>query len=101
MRTVISDAIAPDLIAVLGESLSNASRHADANAVEVLLAVDDQISLWVSDDGRGFGEDISESGMGNMRERALKHGGTFTVTSAPGQGTTLCWQVPVKGAAPG
>jgi len=98
VRTLISADVAPDLIAVLGESLSNASRHAEASSVEIVLAVDDQVSLSVTDDGRGFGQEVAESGLGNMRERALKHGGTFTITSVAGQGTTLCWQVPVKAA---
>jgi signal transduction histidine kinase len=97
LRTMVSDDVAPDLIAVLGETLSNASRHANASAVDVVLAVGDQITLSVTDDGQGF-QDVAESGLRSMRQRALKHGGTFTVTSAAGQGTTVCWQVPVRPA---
>jgi signal transduction histidine kinase len=97
VRTLVSAEVAPDLMAVLSESLSNASRHAEATAVDVVLTVGDQVSLSVTDDGRGFGEEVSESGLRYMRERALKHGGTFTVTSSAGQGTTVCWQVPVTG----
>ncbi len=96
VRSLVTAEVAPDLIAVLAEALSNASRHAQATSVDVLLLADDHISLSVTDDGRGFGEEIAESGLGNMRERALKHGGTFSVSSSPGQGTTLCWQVPVR-----
>ena len=99
VRSLVSAEVAPDLIAVLGELLSNASRHAQATSVEVLLRADDHVSLSVTDDGRGFGEEIAESGLGNMRERALKHGGTFSVSSAAGQGTTVCWQVPVRASA--
>ena len=83
MRTLVPDHVAPDLLAVLGESLSNASRHADASTVEVLVSVDEQVRVRVTDDGRGMGEDVRESGLGNMRERALKHGGTLTVTAGP------------------
>ena len=35
VRSVVGAHLAPDLLAVLGEALSNASRHADASAVEV------------------------------------------------------------------
>jgi signal transduction histidine kinase len=30
-----------------------------------------------------------------MRDRAVKHGGTMTVTSAAGGGTTIDWRVPL------
>ena len=36
VRTLVSGELAPDLLAVLGESLSNASRHAQASRVDVL-----------------------------------------------------------------
>jgi signal transduction histidine kinase len=97
MRTLVPDNVAPDLLAVLGESLSNASRHADATTVEVLVSVTDHVRVLVTDDGRGMGEDVRESGLGNMRERALKHGGTLTVTSSAGEGTTVDWRVPILG----
>jgi signal transduction histidine kinase len=95
VRTLVPDNVAPDLLAVLGESLSNASRHADASTVEVLVSVGDHVRVVVTDDGRGMGDDIRESGLGNMRERALKHGGTLTVTSTAGGGTTVDWRVPI------
>jgi signal transduction histidine kinase len=95
LRTLVPPAVAPDLLAVLGESLSNASRHADASSVEVTVAVDDHVRVVVTDDGRGIAEDVRESGLGNMRDRAVKHGGTMTVTSAAGGGTTIDWRVPL------
>jgi signal transduction histidine kinase len=95
VRTLVPDNVAPDLLAVLGESLSNASRHADASTVEVLVSVSDQVRVVVSDNGRGMADDVRESGLGNMRERALKHGGTLTVTSNAGSGTTVDWRVPI------
>jgi signal transduction histidine kinase len=96
IRTLVPDNVAPDLLAVLGESLSNASRHADATTVEVLVSVTDHVRVLVTDDGRGMGDDVRESGLGNMRERALKHGGTLTVTSTAGEGTTVDWRVPIS-----
>ena len=43
VRTLVGAHVAPDLLAVLGEALSNASRHADASAVEVVVSAGDQI----------------------------------------------------------
>jgi signal transduction histidine kinase len=95
VRTLVPDHVAPDLLAVLGESLSNASRHADASSVAVTVSVGKEVRVVVTDDGIGIAEDVRESGLGNMRERALKHGGTLTVTSTAGTGTTVEWRVPV------
>jgi signal transduction histidine kinase len=94
VRTLVRPELAPDLLAVLGEALSNASRHAEASAVDVLVAAGDEVVVVVADDGRGMADDVRESGLGNMRERALKHGGTFTLSSTTGQGTTVEWRVP-------
>ena len=96
VRSIVPDHVAPDLLAVLGESLSNASRHSGASRVEVLVSAGDHARVVVTDDGRGMGEDVRESGLGNMRERALKHGGTLTVTSNAGAGTTVDWTVPIR-----
>ena len=94
VRSLVPADVAPDLLAVLGEALSNASRHAEASQVEVVLVAGDEIALTIADDGRGFPDDVVESGLGNMRERAHKHGGDMTVESTPGHGTTISWIVP-------
>jgi signal transduction histidine kinase len=95
VRSLVSSDVAPDLLAVLGEALSNASRHAGASQVDVLLAAGDQITLTIADDGRGFPDQVVEGGLGNMRERAHKHGGEMTVASTRSVGTTITWVVPL------
>ena len=75
VRSLVPADVAPDLLAVLGEALSNASRHAEATRVQVLLAASDEITLTITDDGRGLPDHVVEGGLGNMRERAHKHGG--------------------------
>jgi signal transduction histidine kinase len=60
----------------------------------VTLEAGDGLTLTVADDGRGIPADAEISGLQNMRERAEQLGGTCTITSAPGQGTTIVWRVP-------
>ena len=94
VRTRIPPAVVPDVLAVLGEALSNAARHAEATAVEVELSATDDIRLLVRDNGRGVPEGALESGLSNMRQRADRLGGRCLVESAPGQGTSVEWSVP-------
>jgi signal transduction histidine kinase len=100
VRSLVQDDVAPDILAVLREVLSNASRHADATSVDVLLEAGQQLTLQVVDDGRGIGENVIEGGLSNMRDRAGKHGGTLTVSSAPGLGTTITWSIPLAEPRP-
>lgn len=98
VRTVLGEDLAPELIAVLAEALSNASKHADATAVSVLVTAGDRVVLTVTDNGRGLPPDVVESGLANIRERAAQRGGTCEVRSQPGVGTTLVWAVPAQHA---
>jgi signal transduction histidine kinase len=51
--------------------------------------------LVVEDDGQGLpAHPTSGMGMASMRARALRAGGTLTVTSSPGQGTSIHLVVP-------
>jgi signal transduction histidine kinase len=100
VRTMVGDDLAPDLLAVLGEALSNASRHAEASHVDVLVSArDGDVVAQVTDDGQGFPQEVAESGLRNMRERAVRRGGTFSISSAPGEGTRVTWRVPARGPA--
>jgi signal transduction histidine kinase len=96
VRTLIGPDVAPDVLAVLAEALSNASRHAEASAVTVLLSAGAQITLTVGDNGRGLPARVAESGLSNMRERAERLGGACVVSSKPGSGTTVRWSVPAR-----
>jgi signal transduction histidine kinase len=78
---------------VVGEALSNVVRHAQATSVDVTIAAGGrELSITVADDGRGGASE--KSGLANLRNRAERHGGTFTLTSS-GAGTTLRWAIPL------
>ncbi|TNM39852.1 GAF domain-containing protein [Nocardioides albidus] len=94
VRSLVPDDVVPDLLAVLAEGLSNASRHAEATAVQVVVAAGDEVVLRVRDNGRGMSGSVAESGLANIRARAELRGGTLAVESVPEGGTALVWTVP-------
>jgi signal transduction histidine kinase len=95
VRTLISPEAAPEVLAVLGEALSNVTRHAAATRVDVCIAADQKITLEVIDNGVGIAPCVVESGLRNMRARAAKRGGTCTIEPAAGGGTRVFWVVPL------
>jgi signal transduction histidine kinase len=87
------------------EALTNASKHASPKAVSVLIHRNpSEVRLVIEDDGKGFdaSEPLSEGqiGLAGMRERAHLIGGSLTVESSPGQGTTICVSIPLAGPGP-
>jgi len=82
--------------AVAAEAISNAVRHSGATHISVIVTVDDEFSLEVTDDGRGIPANNQRcSGLANMRRRAELLGGTCEITPAVEHGTTVRWTVPV------
>jgi nitrate/nitrite-specific signal transduction histidine kinase len=89
----LSPGVEEALYHISQEALNNALKHAEATEIMVTLAAgDDDIELLVADNGSGFDpHEVRPGGMGlsTMRERAQRFGGELSVTSAPGQGTTV------------
>ncbi len=90
----VDSEVAATAFRVVQEALTNALRHAEATTVTVhARALRGGLSLAVTDDGRGF--DLADArgrvglGLVGMRERVRAVGGTFSITSAPGEGTTV------------
>ena len=84
---------------VVQESLTNVVRHASATTASVALANRaDRLRVLIEDDGAGFDPRQRPSrphlGIGGMLERAELVGGTVSVTSAVGAGTTVVLEVP-------
>jgi signal transduction histidine kinase len=98
VETDVPADIADHAVAVLGEALSNAARHAGAQAVDVRLRCGGgELTLVVTDDGCGVPGAVARSGLTNMEERAIALGGSFTLGAREeGGGTRLVWRVPVK-----
>lgn len=84
------------------ECLNNVEKHARANMVQVKLEfVQESLSLVVKDDGVGF--DLEKRlatggsfGLLGMRERVQLLEGSVEMQSAPGEGTKVIFQIPLK-----
>jgi len=87
------------LYRIVQESLTNVVKHAQAAHVSVLLTRrGGSVAAVIEDDGRGFEPGEADGGFGleGMRERIQLLDGTLTIESAPGGGTTLVAEVPVR-----
>ena len=90
-----------DFFLIYKEALNNIAKYAQASHVWVhLLRKDAALLLTIQDDGNGFEtrqlvrhHALGGNGLKNMTLRAEKMGGTLTVVSAPGQGTTITLQI--------
>jgi len=89
------------VLRIVQEALSNVRRHAKARSATVTFEmIDGTLVLSVRDDGDGFDPSSLTRGewprfdLQAMRERAEAVGGTLTVESAPGRGTTICARFP-------
>jgi signal transduction histidine kinase len=104
--TAVPDIVSENLLAVIREAVTNIGRHASATSASVTVDVTDgQCRLQVVDNGRGLSSTRSVGGglgLGNLRRRAEKLHGEFTIESpGGGAGTRLVWLVPVdQSAAP-
>ncbi|WP_307806355.1 GAF domain-containing protein [Streptomyces sp. FH025] len=87
--------VADAAVAVLEEALSNAARHARADAAEVTVAADDELTVTVTDNGIGLPENGRLGGLANLTDRATSLGGVFTARTLPEGGTELVWRVPL------
>ncbi len=93
--SVVSHNLAEHAEAVVREAIINAVRHAHATQLNVIVKVEDGLSIEVSDDGRGISERTKRSGLMNMRYRAQNLHGTFSIDTPESGGTVLRWSAPL------
>jgi len=87
------------------EALQNAAKHAGDGAVATVHVgeVDDVLTFEVADDGAGFdmaGTAAEGHGFVNMADRLGAFGGSVTVRSAVGAGTTITGTLPLGRGTP-
>ncbi len=81
------------------EALTNSAKYAGARSIDVTVeTVDRDAVITVRDDGAGFDLQKSQAGhhgLSGMRFRAASLGGSMSVVSAPGAGTSLTIVLPL------
>ncbi len=92
------------LFRIAQEALNNARRHSGADHVSLKMEfAHNGARMTVSDNGKGFEVPlrlgdlarVGKLGLAGMQERAQLLGGTLTIDTAPGKGTTLAVEVPL------
>jgi signal transduction histidine kinase len=80
---------------IAAETVTNACKHAEASHVQIRLRQDDaMLRLDVRDDGCGGASFVAGGGMSGLSDRATTLGGTFTVDSPHGGGTSIAATLP-------
>jgi two-component system sensor histidine kinase DegS len=99
----LPEEVAITLFRIIQEALRNIWRHSGATGAGINIAwLDKKIRVTISDNGKGFklsgkvGDLAKQGKLGlvGMQERAQLVGGTLSVQSEPGKGTTITVEAP-------
>lgn len=101
-NTVISEALGLIAYRLVQETLTNASKYAEATKVSVHLQVDERyLKLEISDNGKGMdmsqGFDVTH-GLKGMQHRVTAIGGKIQIESEPGKGMFTLALIPLNAA---
>jgi signal transduction histidine kinase len=96
--SLLSPELEVNLLRITQEALSNVRKHAKASQVNVTLSyLEELVLLDIQDDGLGLQPaSLGSFGLRSMRERIESLGGSFTLESEPGQGTTVAVGLPLS-----
>jgi signal transduction histidine kinase len=103
---MVSEQLADDikvcLYRLVQEALTNAARHSGTKHAKVSIVQNEgTIRVQITDDGIGFSpERLRGMGILGMEERVKRLGGSLTIESAPGKGTTVLAELPVEHSTP-
>ena len=81
---------------VVAETLTNTTKHAEASRIDVTVELrDGRLCICVRDDGVGGADPACGSGLAGLKDRIEAMGGTMTLDSPSGGGTTLIADLPL------
>jgi signal transduction histidine kinase len=89
------------LFLIFKEAITNAARHSQCGTVGMSMTLShNKLVAEIADDGCGFATQGNSNGSGqgleSMKRRASHLGGEMSIWSAPGRGTLLRLEVPVR-----
>ncbi|MGW8532683.1 histidine kinase [Rhodococcus qingshengii] len=88
--TRLPDSVEVAAYYVVAEALTNTAKYADASVVTIAaVSQEGRLDLTVSDDGKGGADADSGSGLIGLQDRVAAVGGTLTISSPVGGGTTI------------
>jgi ligand-binding sensor domain-containing protein/signal transduction histidine kinase len=98
--TPLSSEVRHHLFLAVKEAFNNALKHGGATAVEFLVRQEGgTLRLSVRDNGEGFDpgcNSTGRNGLANIRKRMESVGGHLRLTSAPGKGTRVDFELPIN-----
>ncbi len=86
-----------ELLLIFKECINNIAKHSNCTSVDVIFQQrGDCLRLIIADNGKGIDLAAMQNGngLGSMRQRARKLGGTLEIKSVNGYGTTISLQLP-------
>lgn len=95
----LSPDVASGLFRIYQEAINNAIKHANAKNIRTVIEVTDtQLTMSITDDGKGMANtQKQEKGYGllGIKERTYILGGTFSIQTEEGKGTSLIIHIPL------
>ncbi|GAB4160454.1 MAG: sensor histidine kinase [Winogradskyella sp.] len=94
---MVSNKTKINIYRIIQESMQNIYKHAKAKLIKISISLEKNvICLDIIDDGEGFDTSKSKKGIGlkNMKSRVEEVNGKITLTSKPGNGTTVNVKIP-------
>jgi len=100
----LSKNVAIGLFRIYQESLTNVARHSGASFVKSKITVNNSVlELSIEDNGKGFDASFINKkktlGLLGMKERTIMMGGTYVISSKPGEGAIVMISVPLQHTA--
>jgi signal transduction histidine kinase len=93
--TGVSSRVSSSVMAAMREALDNVERHSRARTVSIAVTVGKNgLRMTISDNGRGFPASGAGRGIARMRAAFAEVGGSLSVNSVSGEGTTITGVVP-------
>ena len=92
----VADSVEVAAYYIIAESVTNTTKHAEASRIDVTVELrDGRLCVCVRDDGIGGADPACGSGLVGLKDRIEAMGGTMTLDSPTGEGTTLIAELPL------